>query len=560
MARIELAHPPRTHEELWWTVRVMFGVTIPRTRVCPDHVAPFEAFADAYFRTCTIGEGEPYSITRVIWHASRGLAGKSKTLATLGLSVGYIDGAEVTVLGGSQAQSTNVHNYMVKGMESKNLPREMALDITATKISLTNASEMRPLPASQKTVRGPHPSVLLCDEVDEMDIDIYDAALGQPMPQDNNFGYKVPVLTVISSTWQNPDGTLTEIFRRQEEQEPINDQGDALTPIYRWCYKENHAELNPVTIIDVNTKAVVGRLPKEKADLLDNNTLAKQPEGWLEQETIDDKKNSVSAEMFRTEYDLGEPSIGNRAIDTAKLDLCFVDDRLPISEKHIKDWDEWCFETPQPGAVYVCCADWAKEQDKTVISVVRCDKPFLELAYAVRMNRFNYPTMVGRYNTLVTQYQVGIDGYWHDSTGLGNVVNDYLDDKARAFQMVGDKRTKLFSDFVNSIEKVKWRLPKALRIFYTKLKFCRTGDLYHTEGSGPEGSKWHPPDELVSLALCWHASLRVVRMGMPIAVGEKDVPGKIQRHFQHPGESEFTRVEGPQRPGRRIDLAIGGGR
>ena len=42
-----------------------------------------------------------------------------------------------------------------------------------------------PLTASQKSVRGPHPPSLLLDEIDEMDLEIFDAALGQPMPQEN---------------------------------------------------------------------------------------------------------------------------------------------------------------------------------------------------------------------------------------------------------------------------------------------------------------------------------------------------------------------------------------
>ncbi len=165
MVNVQLGHPPRTRDELWWTVFGLFGVIIPRTRVCPDHCAPFDAFADAYFNECTIGEGEPYYIQRAVWHASRGLAGKSKTLSVLGLTFGYVNGADITILGGSMAQSTNVHNYMTTGRGSPNLPRDMVLDQTSTQIRLMNRGRVRPLTASQRTVRGPHPSKLLMDEV-----------------------------------------------------------------------------------------------------------------------------------------------------------------------------------------------------------------------------------------------------------------------------------------------------------------------------------------------------------------------------------------------------------
>jgi hypothetical protein len=60
-----------------------------------------------------------------------------------------------------------------------------------------------------------------CDEIDEMDLAVLDAALGQPM---ENRGIKEH--TVLSSTHQNPDGTMTEVKRRA----PGNDW-----PIFEWC-------------------------------------------------------------------------------------------------------------------------------------------------------------------------------------------------------------------------------------------------------------------------------------------------------------------------------------
>lgn len=116
----------------------------------------------------------------------------------LGLTFAYLKGADITILGGSMSQSTNVHEYMRAGMEWKNLPQEMVFDQTATKILFGNKGRVRPLPASQKNVRGPHPSILLMDEVDEMELEIYDAALGQPMPQPNYLDLIVPTMTIIS--------------------------------------------------------------------------------------------------------------------------------------------------------------------------------------------------------------------------------------------------------------------------------------------------------------------------------------------------------------------------
>ena len=47
--KVLLSRPPQTNDELWWVVKALFGVDIPRQQVCPDHCAPIDAFAEGYF-------------------------------------------------------------------------------------------------------------------------------------------------------------------------------------------------------------------------------------------------------------------------------------------------------------------------------------------------------------------------------------------------------------------------------------------------------------------------------------------------------------------------------
>src|SRR3982750_4551276 len=98
-ARVAMNRLPQDDDELWWTVFGLWGYRIPRVAVCPGHVAPFTAFCDAYFARSTTA----------IWKASRGLGGKSRTLGILGLTEAALLGCEVSILGGSSAQSLNVH-------------------------------------------------------------------------------------------------------------------------------------------------------------------------------------------------------------------------------------------------------------------------------------------------------------------------------------------------------------------------------------------------------------------------------------------------------------------
>jgi hypothetical protein len=491
MRRLILPYPPQDREMLWYVVKVLFGVTIPRTPVCPDHCTPFQAFADAYFRECTL-PGHEGPTSRAIWHASRGLAGKSYNMSTLGLTLAYVDGADITILGGSLSQSSNVHEYMTKAMDYEGIPDAMTVDQTATKIKLSNAGRIRPLPASQRNVRGPHPSILLIDEADEMDLDIYDAALGQPLPQRNYLGRTVDTFTVVSSTWQNADGTFTEILRRADE------KGQ---PVYRWCYKESS---NPV-------------------------------DGWLKPHTIEDKRAEISAEMWRVEYELGEPSIGNRAFDGDAIDAAFSLKFKPedavgegkgyIEHKLGKDFEEYRFVEHERLGDYIAGADWAKEQDKTIIWVARLfPDGKRELVYFMRVNRRPYPQMIGFLNKAVRYYRVPVKGVWHDSTGLGNVVNDYLDVRARPFPMTGDKRAKLLSDYVNAIEKGVWRIPK-IPSAYFEHKYCRTGDLYTTK------EDYHLPDTVCAAALAEYAAKRFTGLGPPATIkreGETELEKAIK--------------------------------
>lgn len=504
MRRIILPYPPQDRDQLWWAVKVLFGVVIPRTPVCPDHCTPFQAFADAYFRECTL-PGHEGPVSRAIWHASRGLAGKSYNMSTLGLTFAYIDGADITILGGSLAQSSNVHEYMTKAMNYEGIPDAMTVDQTATKIRLSNSGRIRPLPASQRNVRGPHPSILLCDEADEMDLDVYDAALGQPLPQNNYLGRVVDTFTVVSSTWQNADGTFTEILRRAEERNQ---------PVYRWCWRESS---NPV-------------------------------DGWLQAKTIEEKRTEISAEMWRVEYELGEPSIGNRAFDGDAVDAAFglkfkPDDATGTGKGYIeykegKDFEEYRFAERDPKGDYIAGADWAKEHDKTVIWVARLDGTQRELVYYMRVNRRPYPQMIGFLNKAVRYYRVPVKGVWHDSTGLGNVVNDYVDVRARPFPMTGDKRAKLLSDYVNAIEKGAWRIPRIPAAYY-EMKYCQVGDLYSNK------EEYHLPDTVCAAALAEYAAKRHTGLGPPATVKRASPFGHLQKEIdgeeKPDGVPELTR-------------------
>ncbi len=196
---LKIAREPLTDDELWWLIKAFWGVELPRVSVCPGHVSPFEAVAHAYF-----GRDPGFAV----WYASRG-SGKSLALAVLGLTKSITLDINATILGGSMTQSQNVAMHMRTLLEHRNAPlyalKGGSIDkgVTATQISLDTGKWIKPIPASQTTVRGPHPPLQLLDEVDEMDETIFNASLGQAMEQVNVHGQTIGEYIVASSTWQD---------------------------------------------------------------------------------------------------------------------------------------------------------------------------------------------------------------------------------------------------------------------------------------------------------------------------------------------------------------------
>ena len=104
-----------TDRDLLAFVEETFGVRIPAVACCPGHVAPAQAFCDAYFSRADV----------VVWKASRGFGGKSTLLALLALTEAITLQADVTVLGGSAQQSERVLEVMTRLWGSPRAPRDL---------------------------------------------------------------------------------------------------------------------------------------------------------------------------------------------------------------------------------------------------------------------------------------------------------------------------------------------------------------------------------------------------------------------------------------------------
>ena len=442
--RVEL----RTVEELRAYVGETWGVWIPNERCCENHQTPMEAFAASYF-----GE-DPV----VIWHASRGLGGKTVLLALLSLTEAVTLGAGVTLLGGSGEQSVRVLEYM-QGLDpnlleafwnAPNAPRELLRRQVGRRTTLRNGGQVTALMASTRSARGPHPQRVRLDEADEMDWAIYTAATGQAMGRDDPVtGKRINGQMTISSTWHEPDGTMTRLLKEAHKKR---------WPVFQWCYKEN---------------------------LL----------GWLSEETLAEKRTQVTRPVFEVEYDLQEPSPERRVMIPEALALTF---KRMLGEIDVDDdWvGEIVLEEPDPIGLYATGTDWAKDVDWTWILTYRVDRDPIELVAVRRSGRMPWPIMVEYHCERVKAYGGQSS---HDATGVGKVVADYLTVDSEPFTFVGKDRTDLLSAYVQAMEHGKIVNP-ILNLMYAEHKFADNAALF--------SSAKHLPDTIAAGALAWRAAVR----------------------------------------------------
>lgn len=421
---------PRDDTELKHYLATEYGIVIPDIQVCENHTTPFRAFADAYFARASV----------TVWQASRGFGGKSYLLALLSHIEADTLGAEVSLLGGSGEQSTRVIEYLQKWSSGEeNIQR---------RTRYRSGGLVTALMASSKSARGPHPQRMRLDEVDEMELLILDAAMGQPMGTE-----RVRKQTVMSSTHHYADGTFTEVKKRAAEKG---------WPIHEWCYRETSVE----------------------------------PDGWLSQEEIESKRGEVTVSMWAAEYDLQEPSPEGRAILPEAVDACFRDEfngRLTAQELLGPMGYELIIEEPVKGATYATGGDWAKKKDHTVIDTLRTDvRPMRRVAWS-RYQRMSWPMMIAKFDARVAKYP---GPACHDATGLGDVVDDYQEADARGVVLAGQTRADVFTKYIAAIED--------RAIVSAKIKYCEGEHRYCTNEDLMGGG--HPPDSFVAGAMAYRAA------------------------------------------------------
>jgi hypothetical protein len=281
------SRPPITGRALWGWVRGFTGVRIPHNAVCCGHSSPFQLFARQVIERPSLA----------LWHGPRG-SGKSflSALETHVISR-FQPGHETRILGGSLAQSSQIYRAIRETVQAGRGPKgytdaDAIAELLKTEVRYCNGSAVSMLAASSTSVRGPHVPSLKLDEVDEIDPDIRESAMGMAM---DIGGHRSSIL--MTSTWHRLNGPMAELIERGRAGSfPVNtfcvfevletcpeERSGALLencphcPLVNWCHSDRDSHPSG--------------LPK-----------AKRSSGHYTIDSLIQKVNGVSLRVFESDY------------------------------------------------------------------------------------------------------------------------------------------------------------------------------------------------------------------------------------------------------------------
>jgi len=217
---------PRTRGQLSAYVRAFLGLRVPDVQLCEGHESPMDYLAYAVLGEEKRQDRQASATGRardiVVW-ANRG-GGKTQlgAVATL-LECVFAAGCQVRILGGSEEQSRRMYEYLRRALAGL-FGRELAGGMTRQGCAFGNGSGVQVLAQSERSVRGHHVPRLRCDEVEEFDREVWQAA--QLITQSQaGLGGRVEAF----STMHRPAGLMSEL---------VGEAGAGRWRLFRWCLFE----------------------------------------------------------------------------------------------------------------------------------------------------------------------------------------------------------------------------------------------------------------------------------------------------------------------------------
>ena len=216
---------PSNDDELHAWIVTNIGVDIPREPVCQDHVAPFKFLADLFF------ERVPSALAL----ANRG-GSKTFIVALLHfLNSTYKAGCGSLSFGATEAQGnrcySNIEDWCFEREKSTGRRTDTVLPFIRDKPKKSQTvwktgSVVEVVAGSENAVSGPHPAKAHADEIDQMEIGVWNQSRGMavtnrasgPLPRwMAKYNGMIPPQDIATSTRNSTKGLMQDLLEEIEE-------------------------------------------------------------------------------------------------------------------------------------------------------------------------------------------------------------------------------------------------------------------------------------------------------------------------------------------------------
>ncbi len=201
----------RTPTQLKRWIRKFTGLHIPDCSVCDGHQSPWDIFRAIHL--------DRPSVALVL--GSRGSGKSFLSALDTHLTSRWDPKHGTRILGGSKQQSTQIYEALrsiATEHEGKHGNDAAAIaSLRKERAVYANGSKVEILAASSRSVRGPHVPSLKLDEVDEIDTDIREAAMGMCMGRLKRKRDKRDAMTasvLMTSTCHRVNGPMAKLIER----------------------------------------------------------------------------------------------------------------------------------------------------------------------------------------------------------------------------------------------------------------------------------------------------------------------------------------------------------
>jgi len=184
----------------------------------------------------------------VVWACRGGGKTALGAVATL-LDMLFKPGVRVRLLGGSLEQSAKMYEHLLLMLDQPLLRGICADKPTQRRIQLLNGSEVELLAQSHRSVRGTRVHKLRCDEVEEFQPDVWQAAQLVTRSSDTQ-GRMIRGSIEALSTMHRPRGIMSQLIDGTSAEKHENDNGQpparkGAVPLFRWNYLDVIARCPP---------------------------------------------------------------------------------------------------------------------------------------------------------------------------------------------------------------------------------------------------------------------------------------------------------------------------